>query len=299
MNKRLYFLIAAFTIAAFGMVGCKKDQNVLANASAGSKDAVGFGINNGDYIFLDIPGDLTTMDTSINVFLSSGKTYGSDITVTLTPNADLVTAYNDANGAEYDDMPTDTYTMPLTITIPANSKEGTGKLSIDLTKLLSYGIQFGLGFTVSSVQGGPSTILDDHKNLLIVANVRNQWDGIYAYGPGSTISRNSATGPDPALSGSTEGLTVELPTTSANTLSYVPVWHGGGGIAGIDGTYLTIDPATNEVTVASAANPVLKNTVGEDNYYDPATKTFHLAFDWGTAPNTRVVKATLVYQGPR
>ncbi|RYE26827.1 MAG: hypothetical protein EOP45_03125 [Sphingobacteriaceae bacterium] len=62
--------------------------------------------------------------------------------------------------------------------------------------------------------------------------------------------------------------------------------------------YLAVDPATNKVTVSATGNSVLKNTAGYDNHYDPATRTFYLAFNWGTAPSTRIAVDTLVYTGP-
>jgi hypothetical protein len=76
------------------------------------------------------------------------------------------------------------------------------------------------------------------------------------------------------------------------------LWANGTAIGGIDNTYLTVDPVTNLVTMASS-NATLKNTVGKVNKYDPAAKTFTLAFDWGTPPDTRVVTMTLTYTGPR
>jgi hypothetical protein len=63
---------------------------------------------------------------------------------------------------------------------------------------------------------------------------------------------------------------------------------------------LTVDPATNKVTVVATGNSAVQNTAGKDNYYDPDTKTFHLAFDWGAdANNKRIFEGTLTYSGSR
>lgn len=201
------------------------------------------------------------------------------------------------NGTTYDLMPEQNYELnTTTVTIPRGQRTATVSITVypelfDFTK--NYAIPLRI---VSSSYG---TLSAHYSAAILAIGVRNDYDGVYDIIEGA-IARNSGSGPDPALSGDyISGLTLELTTLSSNTVAIEPVWKDGSGIAGIDGTYLTIDPATNEVTVKSS-NPSLKNIAGAENSYDPETQTFTLNFDWGAAPNTRVITGLkLQYSEPR
>jgi len=126
----------------------------------------------------------------------------------------------------------------------------------------------------------------------------NAYDGKYSIN--GTITRNSANGPDTSLGGTiTNGPVRNLVTAGTNRLQLVPIWKDGSNVGGIDLTHITIDPATNNVTVSSETNATVKNIDGAVNKYDPATKTFTLNFEWGTAPDTRSTSLTLKYTGNR
>jgi hypothetical protein len=85
---------------------------------------------------------------------------------------------------------------------------------------------------------------------------------------------------DPTLGGNFSGFTTNLATITTTQVAFSPVFANGGGVAGIDGTFITVDPATNKVTMAATGNATLANKAGYDNRYDPATKTFYLSFTW-------------------
>jgi hypothetical protein len=139
----------------------------------------------------------------------------------------------------------------------------------------------------------------DFKGLIFTK--ANQWDGSYSIS-GTVVRNRSAAdgGPDTNLGGTfTSGPIRKLRTIGVNQLSFVPVWRNGDNVGAVDNTSITIDPATNAVTVASAGNATLHNTAGKDNKYDPATKTLTLNFEWGTGDNTRSASYTLKYAGLR
>lgn len=203
----------------------------------------------------------------------------------------------EATADVYDLLPSEMYSFPAQVTIKRGERRATLPVTVK-PELFDFAFHYGLPLTIKSASTG--VISGNFSTNIYNIGAKNPYDGYYSIEEGSTIIRNSANGPDPNLSGSTAGLDdIPLVTLSANSLGIEPVWADGGGVAGIDGTYLTVDPTTNLVTVASAGNPTLKNTPGEENRYDPATKTFYLAFDWGTAPATRVVKFVLKYSEPR
>jgi hypothetical protein len=208
--------------------------------------------------------------------------------------------YGDAalNGSTYELMPEENYVMETsTVTIPSGKKSAPFTIKVfpekfDFTK--NYAIPLRI---VSASHG----TLSEHFSVGILAiGVRNIYDGIYEI-VGGSITRNSATGPDAVLGGTyVPDLTIDLSTLASNVLAISPVWRDGSPVGGIDGTSLTIDEATNMVTVKSSTNATLKNTPAATNSYDPATKTFTLNFDWGNAPNTRIIAdLQLVYVGPR
>lgn len=223
------------------------------------------------------------------ITLEQDAVAASNVTVTLVEDNSLVTA------AKLTPLPAGSYTVSTkVVVIPAGKKSSDDvKITVANSTLLDPTKTYGVGFTISAADQG-YLIASNQKKIVIAFSIKNRYDGVYSYS--GTIFRNSATGPDPALSGSFTNLSNRtLITLGANSVSLVPLWASGGGIGGIDNTFITVDPVTNLVTMASKSNAALKNTIGSVNKYDPATKTFTLAFDWGAAPNTRVTTMTLKY----
>ncbi|WP_342329875.1 DUF1735 domain-containing protein [Pedobacter sp. FW305-3-2-15-E-R2A2] len=234
-----------------------------------------------------------TYNVPINYAYSSPS---PGVTVTIAVDEVELARYNNVKGTSRVLLPANSYSIPNNkVTIPAGAQDVQLPIIFNSDKISISG-SFALPLKITDASG--TAISKNFASVVLLIAVKNQWDGIYSYS--GSISRNSATGPDPALSGTFTNLkNVPLATTDANAVSLVPLWSTGVGAAGIDNTYITIDPVTNLVTVKSAGNASLKNTIGAVNKYDPATKTFTLAFDWGTAPNTRVTTLTLKYVGPR
>ena len=201
-------------------------------------------------------------------------------------------------GTVYELMPAELYDLGAeTLTIPKGQKKASLSITV-YPDQFDFSKDYALPLRIVSASHGA---LSAHFSVaLLKIGVRNIYDGIYEI-VGGSITRNSATGPDLSLGGNyVEGLTLDLITLSSNSLAIDPVWKDGSGIGGIDGTSITIDPATNLVTMKSSTNPALKNTPATVNAYDPDTKTFTLNFDWGAAPNTRIIADhKLEYVGPR
>jgi hypothetical protein len=234
---------------------------------------------------------------------SGANANDSDIQLTLAIDPVAIEAYNnqmeeDLHGSLFTMMPDNYYSFDdFSVTIPKGQKTTTISIEVfpdqfDLTK------NFALPLRIVSASEG--VISANFSVALLAVVVKNPYDGIYTI-EGGSIARNSATGPDPNLSGPyVEGLEIALPTIDGNTNGFDPVWKDGSGIAGITGSRLKIDPVTNQVTASATTNPLFKNTPATINQYDPATRTFTLNFDWGAAPNTRVVTGMILkYDRPR
>lgn len=238
---------------------------------------------------------------------SGPNSNSKNIELTLAVDELALDEYNaqmeELGGAHYEMMPDAYYEFTdLAVTIPKGEKKvnismNTHPNLFDLTK------NFALPIRITSASDG---ILSTHWSVAILAVVvKNKYDGRYKIIDGN-IQRNSATGPDPALSGDyIDGLKVDFITKNGNTNAFTLVWKNGGGIAGIDNTKVVINESspnpdgTLPITVSSD-NPAMVHIPGEPNYYDPATKTFKINVQWGSGASTRVVtNYTAEYLEPR
>ena len=135
--------------------------------------------------------------------------------------------------------------------------------------------------------------------------VKNQYDGSYTY-DGNLVRLPADGSVDTSPLGGTiaTGSTIDLITSGPVSFSMPIIYWADGTtqVGGVAGLQAAVDPATNKVTVTASGNPYLANMAGQDNYYDPASKTFHLNFAWtsaGPGTNGRQAHLTLVYAGPR
>jgi hypothetical protein len=297
--------LLVFSIAV-GLVSCLKKDAMVIDTDKGPKSLVEFA-NTGNNVAsasstyprfnMDLgsiaPG--ATVEFNVNVSYSGAEVAPQDINVDLALDPDALTKFNTENSTNYVVPPSDIFELPTNVVIQKGTHQSQIKVKVINNASFDFSKSYAIPLKIASASN--AAVSGNFGKALYSFGARNSYDGVYAYS--GEIWRNTATGPDMALSGPFDNLPARsLATLSANSVSLVPLWANGGGIGGIDGTYITVDPVTNDVTVASS-NATMKNTPGEVNHYDPATKTFNLAFDWGTAPNTRVTKIKLVYLRPR
>lgn len=176
--KKTLFVCSLLSAAVF-FNGCVKQDEFLDIAKEGAAESVGFGSSNLDGIVYNVDAVATPVLTeAINVFLS-GKSGGA-ITVNIAADPAVITAYNDANGSAYEELPADAYTFPTSISIPANNTQGSADFTVDINKLLSYGnTQFAIGLSITSVSGGPGKVMANNQDLFMLINVKNPYDGDY------------------------------------------------------------------------------------------------------------------------
>ena len=217
----------------------------------------------------------------------------TDITVTLSVDLTVLERYNVAHPSDsLTQVPSSAYTMPLTVTIPA----GQRKVQIPVkfvSTLLNPDVSYGLPVTITD--GAGVIISKNFASVVVKVAVKNKYDGVYTM-TGNVVRENDNTGLNGPI---VEGVTTNLVTDGANANGFTQYWANGGGIAGIDGTTLRVDPVTNKVTVFSKTNAALVNLPGFDNHYDPATRTFFLSFYWGNGPTHRAATVTLKFKGQR
>lgn len=305
-----YLSILLFTAAVTGLTSCLKDDN--ANLTPDNSPAVvefssatlelPSSSTGTVYALYDRAYEIaTSVDVPFQINYTGGSAAPKDIKVTIGTKPSAITEYvaeqaEDGVTLNYTELPSDFYQLPTNVVIPAGQRKVTINVKLNTSLMTDFTKNYVLPISITDADG--TTISGNFGTILAKIAVKNAYDGQYEIA--GTITRNSASGPDASLGGTYKaGIITQVRTIGQFQNAFTTYWRDGSGVAGIDGLNLTVDPATNKVTVKSTANAVLKNTVGKDNYYDPATKTFHLAYDWGVAPNTRIVEQTLTYVGPR
>lgn len=223
-------------------------------------------------------------DVNSNSSLNSGATVEFEVDNT------ILDAYNANNGATEKDFvpaPVDAVSV-VGSSISYGAGEFTKAIDVNLdpTKLdLSARNAIGIRLKNPSDGYGISGITENGEFIAEVI-VKNKYAGSYNYT--GHIGRY-----DPAdcslieLGGPVQpGVTTELATTGANTVSIILLWNTGSGIGGIGTSQtITIDPATNALTLSvnGGATPANWGPIpGQPNYYDPATGEIYISYKWSS-----------------
>ncbi len=171
--------------------------------------------------------------------------------------------------------------------------------------LLDPTAKYAVAFTIGNAAGNTVTT-STQAAITVLFTILNQWDGMYSFQSGSQITRytNGAVNTGDALMGPLVGLPDRAFTTvDGTTIAWSPLWANNSAVGGIDNLRFMVNPVTNQVTNLALGNATLRNIAGKPNFYDPATKTFNLNFEWGstgpTVPVTRDVNVVLKYVGKR
>ena len=290
-----YKIVSSFTLAAllFVIAGCQKDQDFLAVAKSGATPAIGFGLSNIDALSIGVDASTVELDTTIKVFSSST---GSAATVTVAVDTTIVGSYNATNGTSYDYMPASVYTFPASIAIASGAKEGDAKLSVNISKFLSFGTEFALGLSITKVSGGPGAILTDHSKLFILIQVKNPYDADYSvtgflFHPSSPraikLTKHLTTAG--AVTSYTDfgdlggsGYQLQFDVSGTNNLTnYVAL-----GATPAKSGFMTLDnPGAVDYSSAAPNNPGTAPWISStyNNTYSPSTSTFWMHYGYYSA----------------
>jgi len=237
----------------------------------------------------------TPVPISLMVNLASPHTLSTATTVKVSVDQAALTKYNTDNSTSFVLLPASYYTSTFTATIPAGQNAAYIVINVKSNLIDPSITNYALPLTITD--GGGQQI-SNIKTVIYNVQAKNKYDG--AYSLKGFVFRNLGDGTnDPTLGGNFKGLTQSLATINGTSVTLAPVWKTGVGAAGVAGTSITVDPATNKVTVSSTGNATLGNDPTYDNRYDPATKTFYISYKWGSGTNNRSQIDTLVYTGSR
>jgi len=311
MKLTMFRILSLVTIGGMLLTSCVKNDDGKFNSSGstlvklpqGASEKVGLALDfiQGfqDVVLLDVRRDAPT-----------ASELQKAITVKIKNNPAIVTNYNTAHGTNYIPLPVSAYTIDpgnpfngteWTVTFNPGEHAKPILIKLDASKL-DLAQQYALGFTITDANG--ARIASDLESAMIEVGVKNKYDGIYSVESGY-VQRYTAPGvpENPStLSGPLTGNPdVRMVTVGPNTVELQGIqWSASqGGVGGINNLTVTVDPATNLVTMSALGNATLTNWAGHVNKYDPATKTFYLAFRWNPASTTREYETVLKYKGPR
>ncbi len=205
-----------------------------------------------------------------------------DIVVQLEANNTAVTELG------YAPLASNLYDLPTSVTIKKGETFTLFKVKVRPSSF-NGDLRNALGITIKSSSHG--VVSKNIGTAIFSLPVKNPYDGVYKINSGYVLRFSDPTNPtvNDALNGSLAGQpNLSLVTISSNTVEISGItWASGGGVAGINNLRATIDPVTNLVTMSAVGNATLKNRVGFENKYDPATKTLTLNFDWNQTSTKR------------
>ena len=287
MKRNIFKYLLFGVILSVGFTSCRKDEFVGDNQLG----------DNGKTIlkFAEGPSKTLLFEAFTNIKPVNGFSLVRDANSSASLNAassvELVKA---AVPAGYTFLPDNIFTLQ-TSSAAKYVKTATGytvnfapglfaaDFAINLNgALLDPKLKYALAFTIGNT-GGATVTASTKKTITVLFTILNQYDGVYRFEEVSQFYRftNGVAVVD-ALGGTLVGLPNRAFTTiDGNTLTWTPLWANGGGVGGVNDFRLYVDPVTNQTTMTALGNATLKNSPGKPNYYDPATRTFYLNFEWG------------------
>lgn len=292
MKKQKFKLITILSLGATTILSsCLKDSRYVAFEDSPNLIELPATAFSGVLETATFMTSATPSNLPVLINLASPKPSSQPITVKFKIDADALAAYNSANGTNYQLLPPANYNTSLTATIPAGKREVNLNVVIngslfDLTK------SYALPLTI--IDAGPGNVISaNYKTIIYSFSVQSQYEGAY------TMKGYVLRAGDPVLTGNYNNIPQGLSTINANSIGGLnQVWSSGTPVTGTNPITLTVDPATNKVTISSTVNATLTGDPTYDNRYDPATKTFYISFYWNAGKTSRDATDTLVYTGP-
>ena len=278
---KIYLITALASIVVFS--GCLKDDALIDFSKVGVLVELPLAAYNpnadGDkFVSLSYVSTSTNIDHPVVVNVASPKPLDAPLDVTLKVNEAALTAYNAKHASEYVILPSNAYSIPnLKVTVPAGQRTATLTVKFNPSAITDFTKQYVIPITIADASGQK---ISNYNTVYYVVGVKNQYDGKYH---ASGVFTHPVRGPRDIDEDK------DLATVNQFTVSSTI------GDLGTPMT-ITINAANNNVTVAgnvSDTQPIMP-VPGLTNTYDPATKTFHLNYQYLGGGGYRVIKENLV-----
>lgn len=315
MKKLIYSFTTIFLIiTAFGLSSCLKDSRYVDLSNVGTliELPISAYYGAGNPVPEALPIKTTPQSFPLVVNVASPAPLGTAVNVTFKLNTDSLakfnaqyvadsTAYaNDQTGTvpapsqagQYRLPPSGSYSISsMSVTIPANQRTASISISV-ITSMLTPGVLYAIPLSIASASGQK---ISNYNTVFFAPQPKNAYDGNYS--AKGYVHRDA----DLSLGGPIKsGVVYAIATSGASSDQFNQTWADGSIAGGINPLTLTVNPATNAVTISSQANATLGNLPGYSSHYDPVKKIFYLGIIWnGTDPNHRSAIDTLTYTGSR
>jgi hypothetical protein len=288
-NINLFSIIVLLAIAATGCLKDKEyDDGIIQSVHSTSPQpkVVELKISatsNDDFAAVAIDNsDNDTIVDFLPVNLATAEPAQEDIHVTVALDTNLVNTYDTTgDGADFGNPDNSMYTIvnPV-VTIPKGSH--TGYLQIKVKPSDFIGANWAFGFKIASIQEQGYTISGNFNQGVVALVIKNAYDGIY-----------NAVGhfDHPSYAGD-----YNVNWTLVSVGTYANQFQLRTTVLFAVNITLTIDPATNLVTVSSS-DVTLVPPDPSKNYYTPDDRTYHLDFSY--SGGSRHLVGTATYTGPR
>lgn len=290
------FLIPVLSIA---LVSCLKDKaydNGEIQSGSGHNSTikvVGIGLTVSSTSNFAVESfDNSANDTTVNlipVTLGASEPAQQDIHVTLVANNTLVDDYNTANGTTYEIPPSTAFTVLNggVVTIPKGSY--TGFLQIKFKPSDFLGVNYAVGYTISSVQESGYTISGNLPNGIVAIGIKNEFDADYKvtgwfFHPAAGRAINQVKHLSTASAIGLQGGVGDLgsPFTFDVVNNQLVNWFSdqftqSGFMTADNPGGVDYSSATNQGHVPGDAT---FNSTIYNNTYDPATQTFYMHYGY-------------------
>lgn len=297
LSIRLISILTLFLLLTLGMVSCLKDQEFddkqIQSTHGGQPNMIELKVTASSATnFLALTFDNSNVDTTVNVIpvnLSTSGSASEDINVTLVQKNELLTAYNNEHGTDFQPPTASMFTLVNAggvVTIPKGSN--TGYLQLKFKPAAFLGGSWALGYEISAVDKSGYTISGNLKSGIIAIIVKNQYDGDYLavghfehptvprdFEEEVTLSTIGATSVTKNLGDLGSATKINITINANNTVTIGPG-------AGATGTLATV--------AVIAGDPIYNNT------YDPATHTFWLKYGYPLPGPTRIITEKVTLQ---
>lgn len=222
----------------------------------------------------------TPVDYSTIINYAAESPAPSDIKINLVVDPDLLDAYNEQHESEYELLPSDTYTMPTSITLQSGQRTVSIPFKFQSSKI-NPAVSYAIPIRITDAQGNLLNM--NYQTHVLAVAIKNKWHGTYQ-ATGTFV--HPTLGPRP--------IDEEKHLMTSGEFSVVTAPGDLGDNYEVE---LIIDPTTNDVTFGGglSASQLFVPTPGKRSYYDPATKTFHLFYQYIGGGGFRVISEDLVF----
>ncbi len=183
------YSIALLALLPLLMASCLKDKKVSDRVYGmeGTQDLKIIELASSNDHIRPYAIDFVDSDTTFNVVevrLAAAQPATEDITVqlTLANSAAIVAAYNDLHETDYEDMPTNLFSLidpALTVTIPKGSRAGYVKIRVNAATF-DPSSTYALGFRIVSVAQSGYVISGNFSDVVVTLGAKNDYDGHYS-----------------------------------------------------------------------------------------------------------------------